>query len=445
MNRITELLGQRKAKLAEWNTAAEAGDEAKATACEAELATIDSNIKSARAQEAKLAEARKAGETLASELAKPTTEPVPALRHESTHSVTAGEDRAKFSGLAHQCREVRHLAVAGRPVNGGVIEMQRKYEARTAQGAGESTGEQGGLLLQADIVNDLMPIVLDDGGLPGRCQQRLVGGKDLILNRVKNYTQTSSWTGFATSYWVDEGTAPTASIPSFEKISMELRKVAALVYASDDLLEDAPQFASALNANVGLELQLALGEAILNGTGGAQPLGIVGNAPTISIAKESGQAAQTIVFENIVKMRARHLRMGGSPVWLYNKGLETQFPLLNAAVGVGGGLVFMPPGGISGSPFATLFGYPLIECQHAQARGTVGDLILVDPQAIILGKKANAVTSAVSIHVAFTTMESCFRFSMRVQSSPTISTAVTPNHAVSGETLSPFVTLATRA
>jgi hypothetical protein len=34
---------------------------------------------------------------------------------------------------------------------------------------------------------------------------------------------------------------------------------------------------------------------------------------------------------------------------------------------------------------------------------------------------------------------------MRVQSSPRISTAVTPNHAVSGETLSPFVTLATRA
>ena len=445
MNRITELLGQRKAKLAEWDAAAEAGDETKANALAAEVTTIDANIAAARAQEAKLAEARKAGDALAAELAKPSTVPVLEVRHESTHSVTAGEDRAKFSSLAHQCREVRHLEVAKRPMSGGVIEMQRKYEQRLAQGAGEGTAEQGGLLVQEDIVNDLMPIVLSDGGLPGLCQQRKVGGNRLLLNRIKNYNQATSWTGCATSYWVYEGVAPTASTPAFERISMELRKVAALVYASDELLEDAPQFASELNSNVGLELQLALGEAILNGTGGAQPLGIVGNAPTISISIEAGQAAQTLVFENVVKMRARHLAMGGSPVWLYNKGLETQFPLLNAAVGVGGGLVFMPPGGISGAAYATLFGYPLIPCQHCQARGTVGDFVLADPSAIILAMKANAVTSAVSMHIAFTTFENAFRFSMRVQSAPRVSTAVTPNHAVSGETLSPFVTLATRA
>ena len=442
MKRLKMLLEARAAKLAEWNAAAEAGDETKATAAEAEVTKLDADIAACRAQITKLEEARAAGAALDSDLSKPTRE---AVHTEERAMVTAGEDRARFSTLAHQCREVRFLELNKRPMNAGVIEAQRKYESRYAQGAGEQTGQDGGVLVQEDFVNDLMPIVLDDAGIVGRCQQRLIGGNRLLLNRISNYTQTSSWTGFATSYWVDEGTAITASKPVFERLSFELKKVAALIYASEELMEDAPQFQSELNASVGLELQLALGEAILNGSGTGQPMGIIGNAPTVSISAETGQGAQTLVFENIVKMRARHLNMGGQPVWLYNKGLETQFPLLNAAVGVGGGLVFMPPGGISGSPFATLFGYPLLPCQHCAARGTVGDLVLADLNAYVLAMKAGGVKAAVSLDVAFTTFENAFRFALRVEGRSRLSAAVTPNHAVSGETLSPFVTLATRS
>ena len=443
MNRVQALLEQRAAKLAEWNTAAEAGDDTKASECDAEVTRLDGEITKARETQAKMDEARARGEAMTAELSKPVREPI--TTHEKPRTVTAGEDRAKFASLAHQCREVRHLEITKRPLGGGVLEMRDKYERRYAQGAGEDNASEGGLLVQEEFVTDLMPIILADGSIPGMCQQVKVGGNRLILNRISNYTQTSSFTGFATSYWVGEGTAPTASQPTFERISLELRKVAALVYATDELLEDAPQFQSALNANVGLELQMRLGEEILNGGGGAEPLGIVGNAPTIDQAAETGQAAQTFVVENAIKMRARHLGMGGSPVWLYNKGLETQFPLMNAAVGVGGGLVFLPPGGVSAAPYASLFGYPMIPCQHCQARGTSGDIVLADMNAYALAMKASGPQSAVSMHVAFTTFENAFRFSLRAQGHPRISTAVTPRHAVSGETLSPFVTLATRS
>lgn len=450
MNRIKQLLEQRAAKLAEWNTAAEAGDDAKATALEAEVSAIDKQIESARATEAKLAEARARGEAIAAAAKAPTREAaLPTLAHEGTHKATAGEDRARFSSLARQLVEVRHLQVTGAPLSGGVVEARRKYghsEERAAQGAGEGVAQDGGVLVQEDFINDLMPIILDDGGIPGRCAQRPVGGNRLIVNRIKDYSKASSYTGFATSYWVNEGSAPTASQPEFERNTYELRKVAALVYASEELLEDAPQFASELNQNVGLELMCALGDMILNGNGTSQPQGIIGLAPTVSIDKEVGQAARTLVAENLVKMFARFQPFQRpNCVVLYNKGLETQLPLLNAAVGVGGGLVYMPPGGLSQAPYGTLYGYPLVPSQFCKARGTVGDIVVADLSQYLLAMKTSGVKAAVSMHVAFTTDEQAFRFTLRCEGRPRLSTAITPKNCVSGETLSPFVTLATRA
>jgi HK97 family phage major capsid protein len=442
MNRLKKLLEERAAKLQEWNTAAEAGDEAAATTAEQAVNKLDADIVAARAMEAKLEEARAAGAKLDAELSRPVREAVTTEARAAT--VVAGADRARFGSLAHQCREIRHLEMNHVPMRDGVIAAQR--EQRYAQGAGVSVQEDGGALVQEDFVNDLMPILLSDGGIPGRCQPQKVGGNRLIINQVSAYSKASSFTGAAISYWINEGTAITASQPKFETVSLELRKVAALVYATDELLEDAPQFASVLNSNVALELQHALADKILNGNGTGEPQGIIGLAPTISIDAETGQAAETLVFENLVKMFARFQKFNpASCVVLYNKGLETQFPALNAAVGVGGGLVYMPPGGLSASPYATMYGLPLIETHLCAARGTVGDIILADLSQYVLGMKSSGVQSAVSMHVAFTTAEQAFRFTLRVMGRPRLSAAITPKNCISGETLSPFVTLATRS
>jgi HK97 family phage major capsid protein len=112
---------------------------------------------------------------------------------------------------------------------------------------------------------------------------------------------------------------------------------------------------------------------------------------------------------------------------------------LNA--GTGGGPLFIPPNGVSGSPYATLLGKPLVPVEQAETLGTVGDIILADFSQYALVRKGGMNASS-SIHVKFLTDEMTFKFSMRVNGKPMWKSALTP--AKGSNTLSPFVTLQTR-
>src|SRR3989304_1834773 len=94
----------------------------------------------------------------------------------------------------------------------------------------------------------------------------------------------------------------TQSRPQFEQRNLRLHKLAALVPASDELLEDV----SALDAFVGNEAGRALrskaDDAIINGDGVGKPLGIMNSAAMVSVAKEDSQDADTIQGNKIVKM-----------------------------------------------------------------------------------------------------------------------------------------------
>jgi HK97 family phage major capsid protein len=48
-----------------------------------------------------------------------------------------------------------------------------------------------------------------------------------------------------------------------------------------------------------------LDDAIINGTGAGMPLGVLNAGCLVSVTKESGQKADTIVAENAVKMYHR--------------------------------------------------------------------------------------------------------------------------------------------
>jgi HK97 family phage major capsid protein len=50
------------------------------------------------------------------------------------------------------------------------------------------------------------------------------------------------------------------------------------------------------------EIAFRLDDAIINGTGAGQPLGVINAASTVTVSKESGQAADTVVFENCLKI-----------------------------------------------------------------------------------------------------------------------------------------------
>jgi HK97 family phage major capsid protein len=90
---------------------------------------------------------------------------------------------------------------------------------------------------------------------------------------------------------------------------------------------------------------------------------------------------------------------------------------LDGAVGTGGALVYMPPGGISAAPYATLNGKPLIATEYSATLGTPGDIALVGLSQYMLVDKGGAQMAS-SMHVAFDADEMRFRITYRVDGKP---------------------------
>jgi len=218
------------------------------------------------------------------------------------------------------------------------------------------------------------------------------------------------------------------------------------MYSTDELLDDAAALAGFIQDAARAELDFMIQDSIINGSGAGQPLGILNSGCLISAAKETGQAADTIVAENIVNMW-RRLFASSRPnsVWLVNQNVEPQLHTMSLAVGTGGVPVYMPAGGLSAAPYGTLFGRPVHAIEQCQTLGDLGDIYLGDfTNGYILAEKGG-MQSAMSIHVQFLADESVFRFVIRIDGQPVRQTAMTPyKGSASTDTQGHFVALAAR-
>ena len=258
---------------------------------------------------------------------------------------------------------------------------------------------------------------------------------------------TGSRYGGVQGYWIAEAVQITSSIPKVRRMKLEPQELAVLVYVTDKLLNNSTAIEQYLRRAATDEIMVLVNDAILNGNGVGQPLGIVGAGGTISIAKETGQAANTIVVENINKMYARcHARARGGARWLVNQDTETELETLSAVVGTGGIPVFLNVTAgfpnIAEAPQNRLKGKPLIPVEYCKTLGTVGDILLVNLNYYALGTRGG-IEEAMSMHLRFDFAETAFRFLFGIDGQPWLSSAITPMNGSS--TLAPFLTLATRA
>ncbi len=178
------------------------------------------------------------------------------------------------------------------------------------------------------------------------------------------------------------------------------------------------------------------------------PEGILNLDALVSVAKETDQAAKTILVENIVNMRARLWASGRTnSVWLINQDIEPQLHLMSLPVGTGGIPVYMPAGGLSGTPFDTLYGRPVIPIEQCSTLGTVGDIILTDLTQYIVGTRGT-LEGDMSMHLKFDYRQMAFRWIMEIDGQSRWASALAPfkgNATASKATLSPFIVLAARA
>lgn len=397
-------------------------------------------------------ETKKAGlDELISQLEK-TEESRKAIKGEANLAVgvtvtrNEGEDEKgeykPFKTLGEQLLAVREAANPSKRLD----ERLAKIQQRAAAGMSEGVGADGGFLVQTDFSSELIKAAQETGVLVPKVRKFPIGSdkNGLTMNVVKETSRAdgSRWGGVVT-YWENEADEATASKPKFGQLAFKLNKLIGLCYATDELLSDASALGSVISQSFAEEFGYQLDNVILRGDGAGKPLGIL-NAPClVSVAKESGQAAATLNALNIIKMRARlWARSRQASVWLVNQDIEPQLHALKISGSLSDIPVYLPANGLAGQPYDTLFGRPVIAIEQCSTLGTQGDIVLADLSQYGM-IDAGAMQAATSIHVKFTSDQTAFRFTMRVDGKPLWSNALTP--AKGSATQSPFVTLDVRA
>jgi HK97 family phage major capsid protein len=104
---------------------------------------------------------------------------------------------------------------------------------------------------------------------------------------------------------------------------------------------------------------------------------------------------------------------------------------------------YLPANGLSGQPYATLMGRPIIITEACETLGDVGDLILADMSQYLLVTKAGGLRADVSIHLFFDYDLSAYRFILRIGGMPMWRSSIAKRDG--SNTLSCFVTLAERS
>lgn len=356
-------------------------------------------------------------------------------------------DEAKYA-MGEFLQDVAYAARTGEKKVRLVRHQQRSKLAvmGAATGLNEGLPADGGFLVGTDFTGEMVKRAYDNSQLVSRVSKMGISGaaNSMVLNGVDETSRAlGSRFGGVQGYWVAEAGSITASKPKFRKIEFILKKQAVLYYATDEVLQDAAALEADVRDSVTGELEFMLQDAIVNGNGAGKPLGILASPSLVTISKETGQAADTIEFENISKMwAAMWAPSRQNAVWLINQEIEPQLDLMAIPVGTSGMPAYMPPGGVSGQPYGTLKGRPVIAIEQAAALGDLGDIMLVDPGQYRLVDKGG-VQSASSMHVNFTTDEMVFRFIYRVDGQPLWHSALTPFKGT--QTQSPFITLEARA
>lgn len=298
---------------------------------------------------------------------------------------------------------------AGNFYNAVMKAANHEFHPNFKNEAFEKNGEDGGFLIPEDFRSEIQKKVEGDESLIQRTRQFQTSSNHLVLPT----NETAPWDGNGIqAYWEGEGSTYNKSKAVFGSKTWRLHKLTALVPVSEELLEDAPALQSFINSMAPEAIMHKVNSAIIAGSGAGQPEGILNSGFTIDVLKESGQAADTIVYKNLVKMEARLIGQG---VWVAHAECKEQLRQLKDD---NGNLIYMNGAqfpNMAAQPFDMLLGKPVVYMMGAMKQlGDRGDILLVNFNYYYSAIKSSGIKQQVSTHVYFDRDLTAFKFSFRV-------------------------------
>lgn len=348
-----------------------------------------------------------------------------------------------FTGLGDQLRAIAKTTIAIKEGRGHLGDPR----IVAALGTSETIPSDGGFLIEPEYSKDLLEKIYETGEVASTIEPFEMKSARMVIPAVDEDSRQDGqrWGGLL-SYWLAEAAPYQGTKPKFAERQLVANKLTALMYATEELLEDDQMLKSYADRVVPDELAFQIDNAILQGTGAGQPLGIWNSPSTIQQAIVGGETS--ISAQDILNMHARVFApYRKNMVWFINQSLEPKlYPLTVGSPSLGQFLIYKPAGE-GGNAQATMLGHPVIPIEQASAPGVVGDITAFAPDGYLLAKR-NEVRADSSIHVAFLTGEVAFRWMLRLDGQPWWKKPLQPYYPAGGTappTVASFVTLGARS
>ncbi len=162
-------------------------------------------------------------------------------------------------------------------------EFKNRYRehVKAIQGMSETVGADGGFA----VLPEFAPGIIDriwTNTLWSQTDTYSVSGNSMtFLANAETSRATGSRSGGIKGIWQSEGGSTSGTKPTIRTVSLKLQKIVIVVYLTDELLSDSgmvmEQYVSRKAAD---EAQFLLGDAVVNGNGVGQPLGLL-NCPSL--------------------------------------------------------------------------------------------------------------------------------------------------------------------
>lgn len=371
-------------------------------------------------------------------------EPVAGRINTATPAVPKDKKERPFNTLGDQLQAVARLTGYG-DVNYPVDQAENRMKAvNAAAGVSTTLSKEVGFLIQTDFATQLRESAVEEGQLSSRVDRQPIGpnSDSFEYMEVKDKDRSKGpWGGAFAVYRKGEAEEMKAGkTAEMEPRDIRLEDMYGLLYVTNRTLRDATALTALIQRGYRDNFAFKLDTEIYEGSGAGQCLGFMNSPALVTVAKETGQTADTITKENILKMfYSMPARFIQRAAWYVSQvGVQEVLPLLT----LGDTPIYMPPTGLSGGLYGTLLGRPVIPCERCPQIGDKGDIIFADlSQYLLIEKGATEIET--SIHVKFVTDETAFRFIQRNNGQPWDSTPFTTLKG--NKKMSPFICLAERA
>lgn len=349
---------------------------------------------------------------------------------------TAKTYRSMFYGDEQRQLDDGGFSNSGEFLNPVAFNLFDPRLSRASMGTGDSTGYA-------------VPETLAAQWLDSSLENEIVRPRAVVWPMESKTRKVPAWdnldrssgdnAGFEIQWLAEKGTG-TRQTGEMKALELTAKKGAIFCQCSSELVADGMGFEQQLEQFLKKTMAYGLDRAYLFGTGSGQPQGCLSdvNPALIVVGKETGQTADTVVFENLAAMFARMAPACiGSAVWVASVTTIPQLLTLSIPIGTSGSAVKVLR---EEAGRFYILGKEVLFTEHAKTLGDQGDINLVDFTRYYIGMRKELSIDKSNVPGWLQDMVD-FRIIVRVDGQSTWNEPLTP---ANGSTLSPFVTLEAR-